>query len=159
MAESYYEFQALDALVDGGHTTAVLDYRGGVPVLDFADTTNKLAVFIVRIPSQWDGSASLLVDIEVSADTTGNMDWDAEVALITENQDIDVAFTYDTGVSTNGTAITSGGVSKKVTLTLASTDVDAATAGDRIALRLTNDVVSDSHSGDLELHGGQIRIA
>lgn len=134
---------------------ATLDTRNGHPVLDFDASTNEDAVFSFILPENYDGGG-LTVDIgySMSSATSGNVDWDAAIERIgDQQQDVDSdGFAAANSVDNTTVPGTSGNVDV-VTITFTDgADMDFLAAGELGRIKITRDAANDTASGDAELH-------
>lgn len=140
---------------------ATLDTRNQHVVLDFRqDTANESAVFSSVMPQNYDGGGvSVYVHYSMETATSGDIDWDSAFERVGDGQlDID-ADDFATAQSTDNTTVpgTSGHVD---IVSVAHTDgaqMDSVAVGEKFRLKITRDGISDTATGDAELHAIEIR--
>ncbi len=135
---------------------ATYDVRNGHPVLDFVDsTTNESAIFSFIMPEHYDGGG-LTIDLgySMASATSGDIDWDIEIERIGDQQQNVGTDSFAAANSVDNTTVPgTSGLVDVVTITFTDGgDMDSIAAGELGRLRVTRDGVSDTASGDAELH-------
>lgn len=139
---------------------ATLDLRNSHPVLDFDDTTNESAVFSFVMPQNYSGGGlTLKIGYSMTSATSGDIDIDAALERIGDQQlDVDSdSFAAVNSVDDTTVPGTSGNVDVVQITFTDGADMDSLAAGELGRLKITRDAVSDTASGDLELHFVEIR--
>lgn len=136
---------------------ATLDTRNQHWVLDFAAASNEDAIFSGVMPQHYDDTTGVTIRIgySMSTATSGDIDWDAAFERIgDQGQDVD-ADGFATPLSVDGTTVpgTSGLVDVvSIAFAKGATEMDSILKGDQFRLKITRDGVSDTATGDAELH-------
>ena len=140
---------------------ATLDLRNYHPVLDFDDGTNESAIFSGVMPNQYQGGGiKVIVHFSMQAATSGNVDWDVYFErLASGGQDTDSdSYTVAPQSSNDVTVDATSGTITTTEITFADgSQMDAVAAGDLYRIKVTRDAVSDTASGDAELHAVEVR--
>ena len=129
--------------------------RNGHRVLDFDDQTNEDAIFETILPRNYDGGGiTAYIHYSMTSAVSGDVDWDGAFERIgDQQQDVD-SDGFATAQSVDNTTVpgTSGFVD---IVNVAFTDgaqIDSIAVGEKFRFKLTRDAVSDTASGDAELH-------
>lgn len=142
---------------------ATLDTRNTHPVADFSDSAFNRLFFHGVMPDNYTADSDLTVTIyySMTSATTGDVNWQAEL----ENMlglDID-SDSFASAESVDDTVPGIAGEVKKLDLTMdtGGTHLDSLDAGDLFRLEITRggSNVSDTATGDAELHMVQLRVA
>lgn len=139
---------------------ATLDTRNEHPVLDFDDTTNEEAVFSFVMPQNYGGGGlTLKIGYSMTSATSGNVDLDAAIERIgDQQQDVDSdSFAAANSVDNTTVPSTSGNVDVVEITFTDGADMDSLAAGELGRIKITRDATNDTASGDLELHYVEIR--
>ena len=135
---------------------AVLDNRGGFPVLDFSDTTVVAAIFPVIIPVNANFQRGLQVSIRWTCTTDINaartVGWLVDMQNISVNS-LDVMSTQWTNLNVIAAASvpTTLGATKITSTVYGFSALSSLVAGDYFRLRIRRDVNNDDAIGDAEL--------
>jgi hypothetical protein len=140
---------------------ATFDTRNQHPVLDFDASTNESAVFSSVMPRHYSGTTGVTVYIHysMSSATSGDIDWDVSFERIGDgSQDTDSdGFAAANSVDNSTVPATSGHVDiVNVTFTDGA-DMDSVAVGEKFRIKVTRDAVSDTATGDAELHAVEIK--
>lgn len=132
---------------------ATPDLRGGVPVLDFDDTTAEAAVFFVVLPRNYAGGGiTFYVTWAATSAITNTIGWTLEFERIGDGQ-VDIDSLSWTSVQTI-TAATVPGTSGNTKITNVAVsngaNMDSIAVGELFAIRLKRDVANDNATGDAE---------
>lgn len=141
---------------------ATLDARNAHLVLDFDDTTNESAVFSCIMPQNYAGGGlEVYVHYSMTSATSGDVDIDVAFERIgTGQQDVDSdGFAAVQSADDQTVPGTSGHVGVVQVNFTDGAEMDSVAAGEKFRLKITRDAASDTASGDLELHGIEIREA
>jgi len=149
--------------VDGIVTTAnyaTMGARNGHRVLNFDDTSNEFIVFSSNMPSNYSGNG-IAVHIYASAAsaTSGIVRWGASVERVT-NEIIDIdgdSFSPSNNVHAIDVPATSGQLQKFSIFFENGADMDSVVAGDQFRLKIFRDAVSDTATGDAEIHNVEVQ--
>ena len=139
---------------------ATPDLRNGHPVLDFDGTTNESAIFTGVLPPHYSGGGlTVRLGYSMSSAESGDIDWDAEIERIgDQQQDVDSdSFAAANSVDNTTVPATSGLVDVVAITFTDGSDMDSAAAGEQFRIRITRDAASDTGAGDAELHFVEIR--
>ncbi len=142
-------------------TFATIDQRNQHPVLDFDGATNESAVFSAVMPRSYAGSGlTVYIHYSMSTETSNDIDWDVDFERIGDgSQDVDSDGFTGAPNSVDGTTVpaTSGLVDiVNVTFTNGA-DMDSIAVGELFRIKITRDAVSDTSTGDAELHAVEIK--
>ncbi len=141
-------------------TPALLDTRNLHTVLDFDASTNWSAVFTGVMPRNYaSGGITVYIHYAMSTATSGDIDWDAAVERIgDQQQDLDSdGFAAVQSVDNTTVPGTSGLVD---IVSIAFTDgaqMDSVAVGESFRLKVTRDAASDTATGDAELVAIEIK--
>ena len=140
---------------------ALPDRRNEHNVLDYNDTTNEDAVFEGVMPQHYAATTGVTVYIHysMSTATSGDIDWDVSWERVGDQQlDID-ADSFAAANSVDNTTVpgTSGFVDIVSVAFTDGADMDSVAKGEKFRLKVTRDAVSDTASGDAELHAVELR--
>lgn len=134
--------------------------RNGHPCLTFDDTTNENAIASELMPRNYSGGGvTVYIHYSMASATGGDIDWDVAFERIGDQQlDID-ADSFASVQSVDNTTVpgTSGYVD---IVSIAFTDgaqMDSVAVGEAFRLKITRDAVSDTATGDAELHRIEIK--
>jgi len=140
---------------------ATLDHRNVHPVLDFDASTNESAVFSGVMPQSYAATTGVTVYIHYSmtSATSGDIDWDVAFERIGDQQlDIDAdSFAAVNSVDNTTVPGTSGNVDIVSIAFTDGADMDSVGSGEKFRIKITRDAVSDTATGDAELHAIEIR--
>lgn len=139
---------------------ATLDTRNLHPVLDFDAATNEDAVFTGVMPQHYDGGGvTVRIGYSMTSATTGDVDLDVAFERIGDQQlDVDAdSFAAVNSIDNTTVPGTSGNVDVVSVTFTDGADMDSVAAGEQFRLKVTRDAVSDTASGDLELHFVEIQ--
>jgi hypothetical protein len=133
---------------------ATIDTRNGHLVLDFDGVTNESAVFAAVLPPGY-GGGGLTVELHyaMTTATSGDIDWDAALERIgDQQQDLD-SDGFAAAKSVNNTTVpASAGLVDVVSIGFSDgAEMDSLAAGEAFRLRVTRDAASDTATGDAEL--------
>lgn len=134
---------------------ATLDFRNGHPVLDFDASTNESAINSGKLPDNYDGGGlTVKLGYSMSSATSGDVDWDAEIERVGDQQlDVDADSFAAANSVDNTTVPATSGLVDVVSITFTDgADMDSLAAGEQFRIRITRDAVSDTAAGDAELH-------
>lgn len=141
---------------------ATIDQRNQHPVLDFDGSANESAVFSAIMPRSYAATTGLTVYIHfsMSTETTNDVDWDVDFERIGDGiQDTDGDGFTGSPNSVDGTS--SPGTLGDVTIANVTftngTDMDSIAVGELFRIKITRDAVSDTSTGDAELHAVEIQ--
>ena len=130
------------------------DERAGTRVMDFAETANYVFAASKVLSSKYTAAANITIKAIIAATsaTTGDSDWDFELARIGTSVDID-SVSYGTLVSVDNTNVPgTSRVLQVITATMSGGALNSLAAGELFRVRVTNDAASDTRSGDMELY-------
>lgn len=134
---------------------ATIDTRNAHPVLDFDPTTNEDAVFTFVLPQHYGGGGlTINLGYSMASAVTGDIDWDAAIERIgDQQQDVDAdGFAAANSVDNTTVPATTGNVDV-VTITFTDgADMDSLAAGEVGRIKITRDAVADTAAGNAELH-------
>ena len=139
---------------------ATLDLRNQHPVLDFDDTTNESAVWSFVVPGHYAGGGiTVEIGYSMSSALSGDIDWDAAIERIGDQQQDTDADGFAAANSVDNTTVpaTSGLVDVVSIAFTDGVDMDGLAAGELGRLKLTRDAANDTAAGDAELHYIHIR--
>lgn len=122
-------------------------------VLAYDTTTQETAYFETVLPQSYGGGGvDFVITYAAQSATSGTASWGVSVERSFDGSlDID-GDSFDsevlpTAVTVPGTA----GILGQITVSLASGDMDGATAGDTIRVRIRRDVANDTATGDIQI--------
>lgn len=139
-------------------SAATTDTRNSLPVLDFDDAADEIAIFGGVISPDY-AAGGLTVEIYWSAATatTGDVVWNAGIERMNTDVDADSFAADNTATSTtNGTS----GILTTTTITFTDgADMDSLAAGEAFRIKITRDadIAGDTMAGDAELHRVVVR--
>lgn len=152
-------FRATDSFPPSSNY-ATFDTRNLVPVLDFDDTTQETAYFLLLMPRNYaGGGVTVYLSWMATTATSGTVGWDVAFSRLNDNnQDVD-AYAFATAQTV--TAASTNGTSGKITTTNVNVsngaNMNSVSTGEWFILRVRRDVSSDTVVGDAELIGGEIK--
>ena len=139
---------------------ATKDLRNSHPVLDFDDTTNEDAVWSYVLPRHYDGGGlTVYIHYSMTSATTGDIDWDVAFERVGDQQQNIDSDGFAAANSVDNTTVpgTSGNVDiVNVTFTDGA-DMDSIAVGEKFRMKVTRDAVSDTATGDAELHAIELK--
>lgn len=139
---------------------ATLDQRNGHPVLDFDAAANEDAIFTAVMPQHYaGGGVTVFLHYSMTSATSGDVDWDVAFERIgDQQQDVDSDGFAAANVVNNTTVPgTSGNVDVVSVAFTNGADMDSVAAGEAFRIKVTRDAVSDTATGDAELHAVEVR--
>lgn len=130
---------------------AVPARRNGIPNLEFSQDASDEAIWTLLMPSYYDNVDGITLKLHVTSPaTTGNMDWDAQLSLLT-GIDID-SHVYDVVTSTDNTNVNgTSGIPTIVEIIIPKADMDAVVKGNWFLLKIIRDGTPDTTADKLEL--------
>ena len=141
---------------------ATLDKRNMIPVLDFDDSVNEHAVFRGVMPQHYSGNGiKAYLHVSMTSAVTGDIDLDGAFERIGDGQqDID-SDGFATAKSVDNTAVpaTCGHVDIIEMTFSDGAEIDNVGPGELFRFKLSRDAVSDTATGDMELHAIELREA
>ena len=139
---------------------ATLDFRNNQPVLDFDDTTAEYAIFSTILPRNYGGGGiTVYVHFSCTSATSGTGGWTIEFERIGDgSQDTD-SDSFATAQTITAVTVpgTSGNVKIANVAVSNGANMDSIAVGEKFRLRVKRDVSNDTASGDLELHGVELK--
>jgi len=139
---------------------ATFDIRNQHPVADFDAATNESLVFSAIMPRNYGGGGlTAYIHYSMSSAVSGDIDWDIALERIgDQQQDVDSdGFAAVNSVDNTTVPGTSGNVDiVNITFTDGA-DMDSIAVGEAFRLKITRDAVSDTATGDAELHHIEIK--
>lgn len=139
---------------------ATLDIRNNHPVLDFDDTTNEDVIFSGVLPQHYGGGGiTVFLHYAMTSAVTGDIDWDAAIERIgDQQQDIDAdGFAVANSVDNTTVPATSGFVDIVFIAFTDGVDMDSLAVGEGFRIKITRDAATDTATGDAELRFVEIR--
>ena len=139
---------------------ATFDTRNNHPVLDFDDTTNESAVFSAVMPRNYGGGGlTIYLHYSMTSATSGDVDLDVAFERIGDaQQDVDSdGFAAVNSVDNTTVPGTSGHVDIVSVTFTDGADMDSIAVGELFRIKINRDAVSDTATGDLELHAIEIK--
>jgi hypothetical protein len=139
---------------------ATINTRNNHTVLDFDDGTNESAIFTGVMPQNYSATTGITVIIHFTMTSAiiNDVDWDVSFERIGTSQDVDsdsfAAVKSANNVTVPGTAGVVGQTSIQFT---DGAEIDSILAGELFRIKITRDAVSDTASGDANLHLIELR--
>lgn len=129
---------------------AQLTHINGQPVLAFDATTNESVVWSFRLPMNWTGTPTLVIQGFMASATSGTVDATIEIQAVTPGDALNLNTTASYGAANSVTGTTVPGTAGYLfAVNFATlTNFDSGAAGDWVRVKLTRGAVGDSAAGD-----------
>ena len=139
---------------------ATPDTRTSIAVLDFDDSTGEDAIFVGIIPEGANLGSGLKIRIKWTATsaTSGNCIWTTAIMALNATTDID-ADSFDSTATVTTAAPGTSGFTATSEITI--TTIDSLAAGESYRIKISRNAgsVSDTMTGDAEVHAVEVRSA
>jgi hypothetical protein len=127
-----------------------LMHVNGQPVLAFDAATNESVVWSFRLPANWTGTPTLVVQGFMASAVAGTVDATVEIQAVTplDALNLNTTASYDAANSVTGTTVPAATGNLFAVSFTSLTNFDSGAAGDWVRLKLTRGATGDTAAGD-----------